>query len=147
MDIVIRAAVAFVFVLFLTRIMGRRELSQLEPFDVIMLVVIGDLIQQGVTQNDFSVFGMLLAGGTIGILTVATSYLSWRVPRLRPVLEGEPIVIVQDGKLLEGNLRRERITPEEVAEEARHNNIGSLDQVAWAVLETNGRITFIPKQR
>src|SRR5215213_5002151 len=72
MDIVIRAAVAFLFVFLLTRIIGRRELNSLEPFDLILLVMMGDLVQQGVTQNDFSVTGLLLAGGTVGILTVCT---------------------------------------------------------------------------
>src|SRR5687768_9779795 len=133
MDIVVRAAVAFAFVLFLTRVIGRRELSSLQPFDVIMLVMIGDLVQQGVTQNDFSVTGMLLAGGTIAMLTVATSYLSWRLPRLRPVLDGEPLVLVEDGRLIERNLRRERITREEVAEAARQQQVASIEEIRWAV--------------
>ena len=81
MDLVIRAAVAFLFVYFLTRVIGRRELSSMQPFDLIMLVMIGDLVQQGVTQNDFSVTGGLLVGGTIALLTVAVSYVSFRFPR------------------------------------------------------------------
>jgi uncharacterized membrane protein YcaP (DUF421 family) len=146
MDIVLRAAVAFAFVLLVTRVIGRRELSQLEPFDLILLVMIGDLVQQGVTQNDFSVTGMMLAAGTIAVLTVVASYLGWRFPRIRPILDGEPIILVDDGKLIERNLRRERITPEEVAEAARVNaQIGSLEDVRWAVLETNGQISFIPR--
>ncbi len=143
MDIVIRAAVAFLFVLLLTRVVGRRELSTMEPFDVIMLVMLGDLVQQGVTQNDFSVTGLVLAGGTIGILTVATSYVGFRFRRLRPVLEGEPVIVVDDGKVIEGNLRRERITVDELAAAARKQGIGSFEDVRWAVLETSGDITFI----
>src|SRR5688500_3673241 len=98
MDLVIRAAIGFAFVLFLTRVVGRRELSSLEPFDLIMLVMIGDLVQQGITQNDFSVTGMLLVGGTIAVLTVATSYTSYKFPRLRPVIDGEPVILLEDGK-------------------------------------------------
>ena len=74
MDIVFRAAAAFFFIFLLTRVIGRRELSTLEPFDLILLVMLGDLVQQGVTQNDFSVTGLMLAGGTVGILTVAVSF-------------------------------------------------------------------------
>jgi uncharacterized membrane protein YcaP (DUF421 family) len=144
-DLVVRATVAFALVLLLTRIVGRRELSSLQPFDVILLVVIGDLVQQGVTQNDFSVTGMILVGGTIGILTVATSFLGFRFPRLRPILEGEPVVIVDDGKVLERNLRRERITLDELAASARTQQIASLDDVRWAVAETSGQISFIKK--
>jgi uncharacterized membrane protein YcaP (DUF421 family) len=145
MDLVVRAAVAFAFVFLITRVIGRRELSSMEPFDLILLVVIGDLVQQGVTQNDFSVTGAILVGGTIGLLTVAVSYLSFRFPRLRPALDGEPVIVVENGKAIDRNLRRNRITREELAAAARQNAIASIEDVQWAVLETNGRISFIPK--
>jgi uncharacterized membrane protein YcaP (DUF421 family) len=145
MDIVLRAALAFVFIFFLTRVLGRRELNSLEPFDLIMLVMLGDLVQQGVTQNDFSVTGLMLAAGTVGILTLAFSFASYRFPRLRPVLDGEPLILVEDGKPIERNIHRERLTLEEIASEARKQQIASLDQVQWAVLETGGTISFIPK--
>jgi uncharacterized membrane protein YcaP (DUF421 family) len=146
MDIVLRALVVYLFVLVLTRVVGRRELSTLEPFDLILLVMIGDLVQQGVTQNDFSVTGSFLAVGTIGVLTVLFSYLPWRFQVLRPVLEGVPAILMQDGDVVEKNLRRHRLTQEEIAAAARVQNIGSLSQVRWAVLETNGQISFIKKE-
>ena len=145
MDLVIRAAFLFAFVYLLTRVVGRRELSSLEPFDVILLVMIGDLMQQGITQNDFSVTGAVLVGGTIGLMTVAVSYLSFRFPRLRPALDGEPVIVVEDGKPIERNLRRNRISNEELASAARQNGYGSIDDIRWAVLETNGQLSFIPK--
>src|SRR5579864_5514689 len=110
MDIVIRATVVFFLIMVVTRAVGRRELSSLKPFDLILLVVLGDLVQQGVTQSDYSVTGVALAICTFGVLTVAVSYVSFRFPRTRPVLDGEPVIIVQDGKLIERNLRRERLT-------------------------------------
>jgi uncharacterized membrane protein YcaP (DUF421 family) len=143
MDIVFRAIVIFAFLLLLTRVVGRRELSSLEPFDLILLIVIGDLVQQGVTQSDHSVTGAILAAGTFGVLTVVVSYLSFRFARLRPVIEGEPMVLMQEGKPIERNLRRERITVAELAGAARQQGIASLDRVQWAVLETGGRISFI----
>jgi uncharacterized membrane protein YcaP (DUF421 family) len=145
MDIVIRAALAFVFILLLTRIVGRRELNTLEPFDLILLVTIGDLVQQGVTQNDFSVTGLVLAVGTIAVLTVLFSYLPWRFQRLRPVLEGEPVILIENGNVIEKNLRRHRLTHEEIAAEARFQQIDRLQKVRWAVLETSGKISFIEK--
>jgi uncharacterized membrane protein YcaP (DUF421 family) len=146
MDLVLRAVVAFFFVLFLTRVVGRRELSSLQPFDLILLVMIGDLVQQGVTQNDFSLTGMLLVGGTIAVLAVFVSWTSFRFPRLRPVLDGDPVIVVQDGKPIEKNLDRNRLTLEEVRAAARQEQIASLEEVEWAVLETSGRISFIQKQ-
>jgi uncharacterized membrane protein YcaP (DUF421 family) len=145
MDLVVRAVVAFLFVYLLTRVIGRRELSSMQPFDLILLVMIGDLVQQGVTQNDFSVTGALLVGSTIGLMTVAVSYTSFRFPRLRPVLDGEPVIVLEDGKPIDRNLRRNRITIEELAAAAREDGIGSLASVQWAVLETNGRISFLRK--
>jgi uncharacterized membrane protein YcaP (DUF421 family) len=145
MDIVIRAAIAFSFVFLLTRIVGRRELSSLEPFDLILLIMMGDLVQQGVTQSDYSVTGIFLAAGMLALMTVLVSYLSFRFKRLRPILDGEPLVIVQDGRPIDGNLKRERLTIEEVAQEARIQQIASLDDVEWAVLERTGEISFIKK--
>jgi uncharacterized membrane protein YcaP (DUF421 family) len=145
MDIVVRAVFGFLFVLILTRVMGRRELSSMEPFDLILLIVLGDLIQQGVTQSDYSFTGLLLTGGTFTLLTVAVSYLVFRVRPLRRVFEAEPLVLVEDGRVIDRNLRRERMTPEEVAAEARLQQIPSLRNVRWAVLESNGKISFIPR--
>jgi uncharacterized membrane protein YcaP (DUF421 family) len=145
MDIVLRAAVAFAFVLLVTRVVGRRELSSLQPFDLILLVVIGDLVQQGVTQSDYSVTGLVLAVGTIAVLTVVTSYMSFRLPLLRPLIDGEPVIVVEDGKPIARSLERNRITLGEVLAAARQEGIASLEEVQWAVLETSGRISFIQR--
>jgi uncharacterized membrane protein YcaP (DUF421 family) len=146
MDIVVRAVVILVFLYVLMRVIGRRELSTLEPFDLILLVVLGDLVQQGVTQNDFSVTGVFLAIGTIAMLTVGVSYANFRFPRLRPILDGEPIVVVQDGTPIERNLSRERVTLDDLAAAARAEGIAHLEEVQWAVMETSGKISFIKKQ-
>jgi uncharacterized membrane protein YcaP (DUF421 family) len=143
MDVVLRAAIIYVLVFLFTRALGRRELSTLQPFDLILLIVIGDLIQQGVTQNDLSVTGVFMVLGTIGTLQVVTSYLGFRFRRLRPILQGEPIVLVENGKLIERNMRRERLTLDDLSEKARLSEIGSVDDIRWAVLETNGDISFI----
>lgn len=145
MDLVFRAIFGFLFVFFLTRVLGRRELSSMEPFDLILLVMIGDLVQQGITQNDFSVTGMVLVGGTVGLMTVLVAYADFKLPWIRPAVAGEPVIVVQDGKPIERNLARNRMTVEEIAGEARQQQLASLDDVAWAILEPNGRISVIPK--
>ena len=145
MDLAIRSVVLYAFVFFLTRVVGRRELSSLQPFDLILLIVLGDSIQQGLTQDDYSVVGALIVVGTIATLQVVTSYLSYRLPRLRPVLDGNPIVVVEDGKPIKKNLHRERLSVEDLMEEARQQQIASVDEIQWAVLETSGAISFIKK--
>jgi uncharacterized membrane protein YcaP (DUF421 family) len=141
-DLVFRTVFVFFLILVVTRAVGRRELSSMEPFDMILLVVIGDLVQQGVTQSDYSLTGATTVISTIALLTVFTAWLSFRVRRLQPVLEGEPVVLVVDGEVLERNLRRERMTREELEAEARLQQIDSLEDVRFAVLETNGKISF-----
>jgi len=146
MDLVLRATLMYVAVFAFTRLLGRRELSQMQPFDLILLVVIGDLVQQGVTQNDLSVTGLMLVIATVALLQVGASYLSFRFRSLRPLLEGKPVVIIEDGHFIEDNLKRERLTVDDVTEEMRLSSIASLEDVRWAVLETSGRLSFVRKE-
>jgi uncharacterized membrane protein YcaP (DUF421 family) len=144
-DLVLRSVFVFFLILLITRAVGRRELSSMEPFDLILLVVIGDLVQQGVTQSDYSLTGATTVIVTMAVLVVATAYLSFRFRRLRPLLEGEPTLLIADGRVLERNLRRERMTLDELRAEARQHSIGSLSDVRFAVLETNGRLSFVQR--
>jgi uncharacterized membrane protein YcaP (DUF421 family) len=142
-DIVLRAALAYVFILFLLRIIGRRELSTLTPSDLVLLVVMGDLIQNGVTQSDQSVTGVFLAVSTFALLTVAVSVLTYKSRRAQTLIEGVPMILVQDGKPVEKNLRSERLNIDAVAEEARGQGIERLDEIKWCVLESSGSMSFI----
>jgi uncharacterized membrane protein YcaP (DUF421 family) len=145
MDIVFRAALAWLFIVFVLRVMGRRELSSLSASDLILLVVLGDLIQNGVTQSDLSMTGVTIAVTTFVLLTVASSYLSFKSARARKLIQGEPLIIIEDGKTIERNMRSELLTVDDVMEEARASDIERLDQIKWAVLEASGTITFIKK--
>jgi uncharacterized membrane protein YcaP (DUF421 family) len=143
MDLVLRAIVVFAFVLVLTRVIGKRELSSLQPIDLVLLIVLGDALQQGLTQDDYSLTGAILVVSTIALLQVFTSWIAFRFPRSRPILEGEPIIVVHNGEVIQRNLRRERLTIDDIAEEARKQQIAQLSEVKFAVLETSGTISFI----
>jgi uncharacterized membrane protein YcaP (DUF421 family) len=145
MDLALRATAMFFFMVVLTRVVGRRELSSLSPFDLVLLIVLGDAIQQGLTQDDYSFTGALIVVITIAGWQVATSYLSFRWGRARAVLEGMPIVVIQDGRVIEENLRRERMTQDELAEGMRLQQIARFEDVEWAILERNGSVSFIEK--
>jgi uncharacterized membrane protein YcaP (DUF421 family) len=147
MDLVFRTVAIFIFILFVTRVTGRRELNSLEPYDIIVLVVLGDMVQQGVTQSDNSVTGAIIVISTIMVLSVFTGWLGYRSRPARRVIEGEPMIVVDNGEPVMRNLRRERITVEEVETEARIQQLGSLEEVRWAVLETDGQISFVPKSK
>jgi uncharacterized membrane protein YcaP (DUF421 family) len=145
MDLAIRAVILYAFVIFVMRVAGRRELSSLTPVDLVLLIVMGDAIQQGLTQDDYSVTGAVIVISTIAMLQVCASYLGYRFKRVRVVLQGSPLVLIDDGNLLTGNLKRQRLTPDDVAEEMRLQQILSFSDVRWAILEANGRISFIEK--
>jgi len=143
MDIALRGVALYIFVVFLLRVIGRRELSSLSAIDLVLLIVLGDAIQQGLTQDDYSVTGALIAVSTIALMQLASSYLSFRSSRMRTVLEGDPVVLVQDGKPVTRNMRRLRMTTDELAAEARGQGIASLEQVRWAIAEVSGTVSFI----
>jgi uncharacterized membrane protein YcaP (DUF421 family) len=145
MDLVLRALAMFVLLFGITRIAGRRTLASLEPFDFILLVVVGDLIQQGVTQNDQSITGTVLVIATITVVQVGLQWSTWRSHRVRKVLEPEPLVLVEHGEIIKANLNRERMTEEELMAELRLAQIGSIADVDWAVLERNGKVSFLPR--
>ena len=144
MDLVIRAAVVFLFIYLVTRVAGKRELSSMEPFDLILLVVMGDLVQQSITQSDYSVTGALIVISTITLLTVFVSWVNWRFRSLRSVLEGQPVVLVENGKTIDRNMKRERITVEDIESEGRLQQVTDIADMRWALLETSGRISVIP---
>jgi uncharacterized membrane protein YcaP (DUF421 family) len=143
MEIVVRATVIFFFLWLLTRGLGKRELSELSAFELLLLVVVGDLVQQGVTQEDYSVTGAVLAVGTIAIWVLVFSFLSFKAKPLRSMLEGVPVVVLREGQPLDDVLKIERLTREELCEEARVQGIGDLREIRVGVLEPDGKFSFI----
>jgi uncharacterized membrane protein YcaP (DUF421 family) len=143
METVIRATVLWLFVLIVMRALGRKELSQVSPFEFVLLVVIGDLIQQGVTEQDTSVTAAMLAVATLALLTISSSYIAFRWRQISPAVEGIPVVIIQNGRMLREVLQIERLTQDEVEDAAREQGIGDLRDVRLGVLEADGSFAFI----
>jgi len=142
MDIVYRAAVIYFFLWFITRAIGKRELGSMSAFELVLLVTMGDLIQQGTTQEDFSVTGAMLAVGTFALLMVFFSWVAFRFKKTRPLLEGMPVVVVQDGKLRDEVMRYERLDEDEMFEAMREQGIDDVAKVKVGVLEPDGKFSF-----
>jgi uncharacterized membrane protein YcaP (DUF421 family) len=143
MEIVLRAAVVYLFLWLVTKAMGRRELSQMSGFELLLLVMMGDLVQQAITQDDRSVTGGFIAVGTLAVIIVAMSWLTFRSKALRGVIEGEPVIVVRDGELLHSALKTQRLDGEEVHDAAREQGIGDLRDVRFGVLESDGKFSFL----
>jgi uncharacterized membrane protein YcaP (DUF421 family) len=143
MEIVIRASVMFLVVYGLLRLMGKRELGQMAPFELVTLIVMGDLIQQGVTHQDFSLTGATLAILTFAAWALIFNLFAHHLAPVRRLLEGEPVVLVRHGKPLKHNLDRESIDTDELASAMRLAGIARLEEIDWAILEPEGKISFI----
>jgi uncharacterized membrane protein YcaP (DUF421 family) len=143
MQIVIRALVLYAFVYLVLRAVGRKELSELTSFELVILIVLGDLIQQGVTGDDRSITGAALAVATFALLTVALSYTSFRFKKLQPTLDGEPAIVVLHGKVQHKLLATQRLDEDDVKEAAREQGIADLDEIDVGVLEADGKFSFL----
>jgi uncharacterized membrane protein YcaP (DUF421 family) len=142
-ELVVRASIVFWFLFLLMRGLGKRELAELTPFELIVLMVVGDLVQQGVTQEDTSITGALLTVSVFASWVLALSVTTARWPRWRRRVDGVPVVVVRDGQFVEAALRIERLAADEVVDAAREQGIPDLADVRVAVLETSGRISFL----
>jgi len=143
MQIVVRASVMFLFLWGALRLMGRKELAQLSAFELVLLVVMGDLIQQGVTQQDNSVTAAVLAVSTFILWMLAFSYGSYRSKKVQSLLEGQPVILVRDGRVLQKMLEYERLTVDELKDAAREQGIADLRQVSLGVIESDGKFSFV----
>jgi uncharacterized membrane protein YcaP (DUF421 family) len=143
METVLRAAIVYLFIFFVMRVVGKKELSGMSAFELVMLMVIGDLIQQGVTQQDTSLTAAVLAVSTIAVMMVAVSYLTLRVPRVTAVTEGLPVIVVRNGRVQRKALEIERVSEDELNEAARQQGIADLRDVVVGVMEADGSFSFV----
>lgn len=143
MELPLRATAVFFFLWAVTRGLGKRELAQMSAFELVLLMVLGDLVQQGVTQEDYSVTGAFLAVGTIAFWVLVFGYVGFKFPSTRRAIEGEPVVVVRKGKPVNEAMKVERLTLDEVLEAAREQGIKDLDEVEVAILDPDGKFAFI----
>lgn len=143
MELPLRATAVFFFLWAITRALGKRELAQMSAFELVLLITLGDLVQQGVTQEDYSVTGAFLAVGTIAFWVLVFGYIGFKFPSTRRVIEGEPVLVVRNGKPMDDAMKAERLTLNEVLEAAREQGITDLDQVQVAILDPDGKFAFI----
>ena len=142
MEIVVRAVVLFLFLWGITRIVGRSTLGELSTFELLLFVTMGDLVQQAVTQQDFSMTGGVLAVSVFALLTILLSWLQWRFPGLRGVINGSAVIVMREGVILERECRRQRLSDTDLMAAARQQGIRRLGDVDLAVQEADGKISF-----
>ncbi|MEA2717066.1 MAG: hypothetical protein QOI99_1383 [Actinomycetota bacterium] len=145
MELIVRATCIYFFLWLVARGTGKRELSEMTAFELILLVTMGDLIQQVVTQEDTSVTGAFLSVGTLAFWILVFGYVSWKFPRTRQAIDGVPVVVVRDGRPLDDVLEVERLTLAELCEGARNQGIADLAEVKVGILEPDGKFSFLKR--
>jgi uncharacterized membrane protein YcaP (DUF421 family) len=143
MELVVRATVIYWFLWLVIRGTGKRSLAELTPLDLLLIVILGDFVQQGVTQEDMSITGAVIAVSVFVMWTLVADALGRRFPPASHVLTGLPVVIVRSGKPLMDQLRREKMSLDELKEAARIHGFADLSEVAFCVLEADGEFSFI----
>lgn len=147
MDAVLRTMAIYVFLLLMFRISGRRTLSQLTTFDFVLLLVIGEATQQALLGEDFSLTNAFLVILTLLTADIGLSLVKQHSPRAEKLIDGVPMIIVENGKPLRDRLHKSRISEEDILEAARRlQGLERLDQIKFAVLEVSGGITIVPKE-
>jgi uncharacterized membrane protein YcaP (DUF421 family) len=148
MDSVLRTASMYGFLVLIFRITGKRSLAQITAFDFILLLIIGEATQQAILGNDFSFTNACVVIATLMFLELGLSLVKGSWPALDPVLESTPVIVVENGRLLEDRAARERVDLQDVLAAARElHGLEHLDQIKYAVLEKSGGISIIPKDR
>lgn len=142
MDVVIRSLIIFLLLWMVIRVSGKREVAQLTAFDLILLVTVGDLVSQGVVQEDYSLTAAVVAVATFSLASIALARIAFWFPAARPALEGVPRVVVRDGEPVMEVLRSERISMDDVFEACRSQGIRSLRDIELCVLEADGTFSF-----
>ncbi len=145
MDAVLRALLIYVVVLVIFRTSGKRTLAQITTFDFVLLLIVGEATQQALLGDDFSITNGVIVVATLVGFDIILSFLKGRLPGLDRAAEGLPLVILQDGKLLDRRLEKSRIAPEDILAAGRKTHgLERLDQIKYAVLEPSGEISVIP---
>jgi uncharacterized membrane protein YcaP (DUF421 family) len=148
MESVLRAASIYAFLLLLFRVTGKRSLAQITAFDFVLLLIIGEATQQALLGNDFSIINAFIVIGTLMFLELGLSLVKGWVPKLDPLLDSTPLVIVEDGKVLHDRISNERVDLNDILAAARERHgLERLDQIKFAVLERSGGISIIPGER
>jgi uncharacterized membrane protein YcaP (DUF421 family) len=147
MDDVIRAVVVYALLLLIFRLSGKRSMAETTPFDFVLLLIFSEALQSALVDGDNSLTVAFVVILTLVVLNIGMSLLKQRFPDFERLLEGGPVVIVEDGRLLRERMRRARVDEGDILAAARQSQgIEDLDQIKRAVLERSGGISIIPVQ-
>jgi len=143
----VRSVVVYLFLLVAFRLCGKRQLGQLSAFDLVVLLIISNVVQNAVIGNDNSLGGGLIGATAILLLNLVVAYVTFRFRRADRVVEHSPTLLVRHGRVLRDNLRRERLGPRDLRAALRHHGVVSIRDIRYAFLEEDGHVSVITGRR
>jgi uncharacterized membrane protein YcaP (DUF421 family) len=143
---VLRACVVFAFLFVLLRWIGKKHVGELAPFDLIVLLILSETVQNAMISDDKSLVGGIVSAATLIAITQAMNYVSWRFKRAARFLEGTPKILVRHGRCIDAVLRSEQVTIAELTEAMRSHGCANIADVRVAILENNGKISIIKRE-
>lgn len=147
MEPVIRATIVYVVLLIIFRIAGKRSLSQITTFDLVLVLIISEVVQQAMVANDASMLNAFLLVITLVGLNILISVIKQHSPAFSKLIDSVPVVLIENGKIHKDRMDRERVDEDDILESARElQGIERLDQIKYAVLERSGHVTVVPKE-
>lgn len=144
-EFIVRAVIVYTFLLVMLRITGKRQIGQLAPFDLVLLLVLSNAVQNAMNGGDNSVSGGLISAVTLIGINMFVGWATWRSKKFERLIEGQPRVLIHNGKLYEEALTREKLTHHELMSALRSAGCSCIEEVRSAILETDGQITVIPR--
>lgn len=147
MDFVVRVTVIYLFLLLALRFIGKRELGEMAPMEFLVLMMIPEIVSQALSDDDHSLTGAIIGVGTLLSLVFITSFFSYRFKKVGEIIEGNPTILVRDGKLIRENADKERVSIEEIYSEMHKNGYERIEDIRWVILEPDGKLAFIPQQK
>lgn len=146
-EFALRGAMVYFALMILVRLSGKRTVGEFTPFDMVVVLLLAESTQGALTGGDQSVPGALIVCATLVALNFAIGFVSARSKTVDKLVEGEPVVLMRNGKELPGALRRNNVPPSDLEEALRHAGIAERAQVAFAVLETDGEISVVKRRK
>lgn len=146
MQLILRTVVIFLALWLVLRVAGKRQVAQMDAFDLVTIIVLGGVVTQGILQEDYSLVSALVAIGLVTLLPVGLSVLTWRFPGADKIIEGEPTILLQDGRPDETAMRAERVSMANLLAAAREHGIRDLEEIDLAVLEADGAVSFFTRR-
>lgn len=143
LEIVVRSVIIYLFIIIAIRISGKKELAQISVIDLVFILLISNAVQNAMVGSDNSLSGGIIAAGSLFLVNIILKFITYRFKKAKGFIEGEPVLLIHNGKLIRNNLNKEKISIDELEAAVREHGVAKIEDVDFAILENDGNISII----